>query len=74
MPSAAPAPVAYTSTGKFSLNQLAGAHGMSVHQLINSSLASQSNPGLTKYIAAGNYNLPVPSGVQFLIPRATWKG
>jgi len=66
-------PVQWESTGKYSMNQIAQSHGMSVHQLVNSSLASQSNPGLTSYIAAGNYNLPVPKGVQFLIPQEHWK-
>ena len=66
-------PVQWTSTGKFSLNQLAQAHGMSAHQLIQSSLASQNNPGLTSYVARNNYNLVVPQGVQFLIPAANWR-
>jgi hypothetical protein len=65
--------VQYTSTGKFSLNQLAKTHGLSVHALINSSLANQQNSGLTRYIAAGNYNLPVPSGVSVYVPVSNWK-
>ena len=66
-------PVQWTSTGKFSLNQIAQAHGMSAHQLVQSSLASQTNPGLTSYVAGGNYNLVVPQGVQFLIPGDHWR-
>lgn len=66
--------VQYTSAGKFSLNQLAKSHGMSVHQLIQSSLANTDNGGLERYIAQGNYNLPVPSGVKVYVPQANWKG
>ena len=68
-----PPPVAWISTGKYTLNQIAKTHGMSAHALIQSTLASQSNPGLTSYVAQGNYNLPVPQGVQFLIPASNWK-
>ena len=71
--SALPPPVAWTSTGKYSLNQIAQSHGMSAHQLIQSTLASQTNPGLTSYLIKGNWNLQVPSGVQFLIPASNWR-
>ena len=65
--------VQYTSTGKFTLNQLAASHGMSVHDLINSSLAAQQNPGLATYIGKGNFNLPLPAGVSVSVPAEHWK-
>ena len=65
--------VPYTSTGKYSLNQLAQTHGMSAHQLVQGSLAGQANPALTSYVGAGNYNLPVPSGVQLMVPSTNWR-
>ena len=67
------AAVEYTSTGKYTLNQLAQSHGMTVHQLINSSIGAQANPGLAKYIGQGNFNLPLPAGVPVTIPADHWR-
>lgn len=65
--------VTYTSNGKYSLNQLAKSHGLSVHQLVNNSLANTDNGGLASYIAGGNYNNPVPAGVKIYVPQSHWR-
>jgi hypothetical protein len=65
--------VPWTSTGKFSLNQLARSHAMSAPDLVNTSLAAGPNDQLARYVAQGNYNLPVPQGVPFYIPQTNWR-
>ena len=63
----------WTSTGKYSLNTIAKSHGMTAQQLIAVSQASENNVPLAAYVKTGNYNSPVPSGVQLFIPSANWK-
>jgi hypothetical protein len=62
----------WTSTGKYSLNTIAKSHGMTAQQLIASSEAAENNTGLKAYVAKGNYNAPVPAGVELFIPNANW--
>ncbi len=62
----------WTSTGKYSLNVIAKSHGMTVQQLIHSSLAAQNNVGLQQYVKKGNLNAPLPAGVQLFFPAANW--
>ena len=63
----------WTSTGKYSLATVAKSHGMTPQQLIAVSESAENNPLLKAYVAKGNYNAPVPSGVQLFIPAANWK-
>jgi hypothetical protein len=62
----------WTSTGKYSLNTLASSHGMSPQALLAASLSQQNNVGMQAYQKAGNYNAPVPSGVELFFPQADW--
>jgi hypothetical protein len=62
----------WTSTGKYSLNTVAKSHGMTAQQLLAVSESSENNVPLKQYAAAGNFNAPVPAGVQLFIPNANW--
>ncbi len=62
----------WSSTGKYSLNVLAKSHGMTPQQLIASSQSAENNPLLAAYVKKGNYNAPVPAGVQLFFPNANW--
>jgi hypothetical protein len=62
----------WTSTGKYSLNVIAKSHGMTAQQLIAASEAAQNNVPLKNYVTKGNYNAPVPAGVELFIPNANW--
>ena len=62
----------WTSTGKFSLNDLARSHGMTAAQLIDGSLASEANYGLADYLHKRNFNAPVPQGVNLYFPPGHW--
>lgn len=62
----------WTSTGKYSLNTIAKSHGMTSQQLIASSEGAENNPLLKSYVQKGNYNAPLPAGVQVFIPNANW--
>lgn len=62
----------WTSTGKYSLNTIAKSHGMTAQQLIASSTAAENNPLLAAYVKKGNYNAPLPTGIQVFIPNANW--
>ncbi len=62
----------WSSTGKYSLNVLAKSHGMTPQQLIASSQSAENNPTLAAYVKKGNYNAPVPAGVQLFFPNANW--
>lgn len=62
----------WTSTGKYSLNVIAKSHRMTPQQLIAVSESSENNVPLQAYVKAGNYNAPVPAGVQLFIPNANW--
>ena len=63
----------WTSTGKYSLNTIAKSHGMTAQQLIKVSEASENNVALKAYVKKGNFNAPVPAGVQLFFPNANWK-
>jgi hypothetical protein len=62
----------WSSTGKYSLNTIAKSHGMTAQQLIASSQSAENNPTLAAYVKKGNYNAPVPAGVQLFFPNANW--
>lgn len=62
----------WTSTGKYSLNTIAKSHGMTPAQLIAASEGAENNTQLKAYVAKGNYNAMVPSGVELFIPNANW--
>lgn len=62
----------WSSTGKYSLNTIAKSHGMTAQQLIAASQSAENNPGLAAYVKKGNYNAPVPAGVQLFFPNANW--
>ncbi len=62
----------WTSTGKYSLNTVAKSHGMTAQQLIKVSESAENNPVLAAYVKKGNYNAPLPAGVQVFIPNANW--
>ena len=62
----------WSSTGKYSLNTIAKSHGMTAQQLIASSQSAENNPTLAAYVKKGNYNSPVPAGVQLFFPNANW--
>lgn len=62
----------WTSTGQYSLNVIAKSHGMTVQQLIQSSLAAENNVPLQQYIKKGNYNAKLPAGVQLFFPAQYW--
>jgi|SRR5579859_1021882 len=62
----------WTSTGKYSLNVIAKSHGMTPQQLIAASETAQNNVPLKNYVAKGNFNAPVPAGVELFIPNANW--
>jgi hypothetical protein len=62
----------WSSTGKYSLNTIAKSHGMTAQQLIASSQSAENNPTLAAYVKTGNYNKPVPAGVQLFFPNANW--
>ena len=62
----------WTSQGGYSLNVLAQSHGMTAQQLIASSTNAENNVPLQRYLAAGNYNAKVPSGVQLFFPSQYW--
>jgi hypothetical protein len=63
----------WTSNGKYSLNVIAKSHGMTAQQLIKASEAAENNVALKAYVSKGNFNAPVPAGVQLFIPNANWK-
>jgi hypothetical protein len=63
----------WTSTGQYSLNTVAKSHGMTPQQLIAVSEGAENNVPLQNYVKAGNYNAPLPSGVEIFIPNANWK-
>jgi hypothetical protein len=63
----------WTSTGDYSLNTIAKSHGMTAQQLIASSESAENNTALKAYVAKGNYNAKLPSGVEIFIPNANWK-
>lgn len=63
----------WTSTGKYSLNTIAKSHGMTAQQLIKVSEAQENNVALKAYVKKGNFNAPVPAGVQLFFPNANWK-
>lgn len=62
----------WTSTGKYSLNTVAKSHGMTAQQLIANSESQENNVALKAYVSKGNYNAPLPAGVQVFIPNANW--
>lgn len=62
----------WTSTGKYSLTTIAKSHGMTAQQLIAASEAQTNNPALKAYVAKGNLNAPVPSGIALFIPTNKW--
>lgn len=62
----------WTSTGKYSLNTVAKSHGMTAQQLVSVSEGAENNVALKNYVAKGNYNAPLPAGVQVFIPNANW--
>jgi hypothetical protein len=62
----------WTSTGKYSLNTVAKSHGMTAQQLIATSTSAENNPLLAAYVKKGNYNAPLPAGIQVFIPNANW--
>lgn len=62
----------WTSNGKYSLNVIAKSHGMTAQQLIAASEAQQNNVPLKAYVSKGNFNAPVPPGVELFIPNANW--
>src|SRR5215475_3538306 len=63
----------WTSTGKYSLNTIAKSHGMTAQQLIKVSEAQENNVPLKNYVKKGNFNAPLPAGVQLFFPNANWK-
>lgn len=62
----------WTSTGKYSLNTIAKSHGMTAQQLVAVSEGAENNPLLKNYVSKGNFNAPLPAGVQIFIPNANW--
>ena len=62
----------WTSTGAYSLNTLASSHGMTTQQLITASEGAQNNVLLKNYVAKGNYNSPLPAGVELFYPAQYW--
>jgi hypothetical protein len=62
----------WTSTGKYSLNTIARSHGMTAQQLIAISNASENNVAMRAYVAKGNFNAPLPAGVQVFFPMKNW--